>query len=166
MSTRGAIEAGTSVKLDRLLEEAASIPADDPRRRAASIAMFDQVARHWNLDAAERETLLGGVTKSTWSDWKQRPLSARVRPDTRERIANLFAIDLMAHSVFGVDFADAWVRHRNETFGGDSPADVMLRGRVEDIVSVRRYIERVASGSAVIDEALRPEPLRGRRHTK
>lgn len=144
------------VGADALVREARGMAPDDPRRCAASIAMFDQVAVHWQLSAAERQTLLGGVTKSTWSDWKQHPLSARVRPDTRERIANLFTIDLIAHSVFAPEFADAWVRHPNDAFSGESAAAVMLRGKVEDLVSVRRYVERIAGGSSAYTENVTP----------
>lgn len=136
-----------------LLDEAARIPAGDPRRRAAAIAMFDRVAQHWALNGEERQTLLGDVTRSTWSDWKQRPLSARIRRDTRERIANLYAIDLMTHSIFAPEFADAWIRRANASFGEESAIAVMLRGKIEDIVSVRRYLESVGSGSAPVAQS-------------
>jgi uncharacterized protein (DUF2384 family) len=132
----------------RLLREAAEIPQNDPRRGAASLAMFDQLSEHWSLRGDERETLLGGVSKSTWSEWKQKPLSARIRPDTRERIANMFTIDLNAHSLFAPEFADVWVRQPHAAFDGKSPLSVMLRGKVEDLVFVRRHLERVRTSSS------------------
>jgi hypothetical protein len=143
----GDVSGPAADRIGALVTEAREIPADDPRRIAASIAMFEQLAGHWALRGDERETLLGGISKSTWSEWKQRPLSARMKPDTRERIANLFTIDLNAHSLFAPEFADRWVRQPNAAFEGQSAADVMLRGKVEDIVSVRRYLERVRSSS-------------------
>jgi hypothetical protein len=146
-----------------LLDVASRIPADDPRRRAASIAMFDQVAQHWGLDGEERQTLLGGVTKSTWSDWKQRAFSARIRPDTRERIANLYAIDLMTHSIFAPEFADAWIRRANASFGDESAIAVMLGGKIEDIVFVRRYLESVGSGSAPAPQSPKPSKEKSER---
>ncbi len=148
-------------RLAALLTEARSIPENDPRRTAASIAMFDRLSEHWSLRGEERETLLGGVSKSTWSEWRQRPLSARVKPDTRERIANLYLIDLNAHSLFAPEFADRWVRQRNAAFGGEAPVAVMLRGKVENIVAVRTYLERVRTSSAAADSSVEAisEPL-------
>lgn len=131
----------------RLADDASDMAAGDPRRIRASLAMFDRVADHWSLRGGERETLLGGVSKSTWSEWRQRPDSARLKADTRERIANLLTIDLHAHSLFAPEFADRWVRSPNTAFGGESPLGTMLGGRVEDIFSVRRYLERVANSS-------------------
>ncbi len=141
--------------LPGLLDEASRMPADDPRRRAASIAMFDRVAQHWRLDGEERQRLLGGVTKSTWSDWKRRPPAARIRPDTRERIANLFAIDMMTHSIFAPEFADAWVRRPHPSFGDESALAIMVRGKIEDIVSVRRHLESVGAGAPPATPSLR-----------
>jgi uncharacterized protein (DUF2384 family) len=135
--------------LARLALEAESISVDDPRRIRASLAMFDQVSKHWKLRENEREKLLGGVSKSTWSEWRQRSGGARLRSDTRERIANLFAIDLNAHSIFAEEFADRWVREPNEFFAGASPLTTMLRGNVEDVITVRRYLEGVRTSSAV-----------------
>ena len=129
------------------IDEAKSIEAGDPRRVAASIAMFERLSEHWTLRRAERETLLGGVPKSTWSEWRQRPALTRLKSDTRERIANLFSIDLNAHSLFAPEFADRWVREPNAAFQGQSPITVMLQGRVEDIIVVRRYLERIRTSS-------------------
>ena len=132
----------------RLAEQAQAMPTDDPRRTAASLAMFDRLSEHWSLRADERETLLGGVSKSTWSEWRGRRMTARIKPDTRERIANLFLIDLNAHSLFAPEFADRWIRERNAAFHGESPMTTMLRGKVEDVISVRRYLERVRTSSS------------------
>ncbi|MDB5072885.1 MAG: hypothetical protein JWM87_3996 [Candidatus Eremiobacteraeota bacterium] len=135
---------------DRSLElanKAEEIGANDPRRVAASVAMFERLAEHWSLRWDERERLLGGIAKSTWSEWRQRPMLARIKPDARERIANLFTIDLNAHSLFAPEFADHWVRQLNIEFGGESPLAIMLRGKVEDVISVRRYLERVRTSS-------------------
>lgn len=119
------------------------MPADDPRRVAASIAMFVRLAEHWSLRGAEGETLLGGISNSTWSEWRQHPAAARIKADTRERIAELFTIDLTVHALFGAEFADRWIREPNAALGGESPLARMLRGKVEDINMVRRHLERV-----------------------
>jgi DNA-binding MarR family transcriptional regulator len=129
------------------VEQATSMEASDPRRIAASIAMFERLVEHWSLRRDERETLLGGVPKSTWSEWKQRPALARLKADTRERIANLYTIDLNAHSLFAPEFADRWVRGPNAAFQGQSPLSAMLRGKVEDVIGVRRYLERIRTSS-------------------
>lgn len=132
----------------RVAEQAETMPPDDRRRIAASVAMFERLADHWSLRADDRETLLGGISKSTWSEWRQRPASARIKVDTRERVANLFTIDLNAHALFAPEFADRWVREPNAAFAGQSPLSTMLRGRIEDIIGVRHYLERIRTSSA------------------
>ena len=133
-----------------LVEQADTMPQHDPRRVAASLAMFDRLTEHWSLRNAEREALLGGIVKSTWSEWRQRPALARIKPDTRERIANLFTIDLNAHSLFAPEFADRWIRERNAAFQGASPLSSMLRGRVEDVKCRKSTIPgRIIDGRGV-----------------
>jgi len=134
-----------------LAGQAGRMPVGDPRRVAASIAMFERLCEHWSLRRDERETLLGGIPKSTWSEWRQRPALARLKSDTRERIANLFTIDLNAHSLFAPEFADRWIREPNRAFEGKSPLSRMLQGRVEDVIAVRRYVEQVRTSSSVDD---------------
>ena len=141
-----------------LAAQAETMPAGDPRRTAASVAMLERLSEHWSLRGDERETLLGGVPKSTWSEWRQRPALARIKADTRERIANLFTIDLNAHALFAAEFADRWVREPNAAFAGDSPMSAMLHGRLEDVITVRRYLERIRSSSP--SAALRPDRVR------
>jgi hypothetical protein len=144
---RGPAKAVDPAAMLRLADDAKAIPAADPRRMAASFAMFERLSEHWSLRGDEREMLLGGIPKSTWSEWRQRPASARMKSDTRERIANLFTIDLNVHALFAPEFADRWVREPNAAFGGASPLSTMLRGRVEDVISIRRYLERVRTSS-------------------
>lgn len=146
-SSAGPTKTVDAAAVQRLADDAKSIPAGDPRRMAASFAMFERLSEHWSLRGDEREMLLGGIPKSTWSEWRQRPASARIKSDTRERIANLFTIDLNAHALFASEFADRWVREANAAFGGASPLSTMLRGRVEDVISVRRYLERIRTSS-------------------
>lgn len=125
-------------------DDMASIASeDDSLRIAASIAMFERVSEHWSLRGSERETLLGGVPKSTWSEWRQRPKSARIKADTRERIANLLLVDFNAHALFAPEFADRWVREPNAALNGISPLAKMLAGKVEDVIAVRRYLDGV-----------------------
>jgi hypothetical protein len=143
---------GSSKALDpcaghHLADAAEVISPRDPRRVLAAVAMLERLAEHWSLRGDEREMLLGGIPKSTWSEWRQRPRAARIKSDTRERIANLFTIDLNAHALFAAEFADRWVREPNAAFGGASPISTMLRGKVEDIITVRRYLERIRTSS-------------------
>lgn len=131
----------------RLADQAEAMNVNDPRRIKASLAMFERLCEHWSLRGDERETLLGGIPKSTWSEWRKRPNFARIKSDTRERIANLFTIDLFSHSLFAPEFADRWIRERNAALEGNSPLSMMLRGKLEDVITVRRYLERIASSA-------------------
>jgi hypothetical protein len=120
-----------------------SLQRDDPRRIAASIDMFQRTAQHWTLVDRERQILLGDLSPSLWRIWIKHPSNAPLSIDIRERIANIFAIDLNLHSLFGAEFADAWIRQGNKFFDGKSPLSIMLRGKMEDIITVRRYLESV-----------------------
>ena len=132
--------------IDRI-ERAKSMEKDDPQRIAASIAMFERLSEHWSLVREEREALLGGAAESTWSEWRRRPALAPLICETRERIANLFSIDLHAHGLFAPQFADRWVREPNAAFQGESPLSVMLHGQMMDGIGIRRYLECLRTSS-------------------
>ena len=122
-----------------------SAPTDLATREAgqAMLRTYFRIADAWKLSAAERMTLLGLRSRSTyhlWREGKSGPLSA----DTVERLSYIFgiwkALQLLLPSE---DSADAWVRKPNEAplFNGQSALERMLSGRVADLYEVRRYLD-------------------------
>jgi hypothetical protein len=155
------LEGGDPAKWARLANEAATIGPNDPARIKASLAMFVRVSEHWDLGLDERENLLGGVSSVTLEEWLERPDRAEIPRDTRERIRNMTIIDFNAHALFAPEFADRWVRQPNAAFDGGSALERMLHGAVEDIIVVRRYLERARHGSPPDDATeARGEPVR------
>lgn len=125
---------------------AAETPAVDLATREAGQAMlrtYFRIADAWKLSTAERMTLLGLRSRSTyhlWREGKSGPLSA----DTVERLSYLFgifkALQLLLPSE---EAADAWLRKPNDAalFNGQSALQRMLSGRVADLYEVRRYLD-------------------------
>jgi hypothetical protein len=152
-------ERGNSSRWQQIASDAEAIEADDPRRIKAALAMFERLSRHWNLSEDDRTILLGGISSATFHRWIERPDSASLTADTRERIANLYAIDLNAHSLFASEFADQWVRQSNEAFNGRSALARMLDGGIEDIISVRQYLDRARWSAPQTADDIRAEPI-------
>lgn len=67
--------------------------------------------------------------------------------DTEERISHLLAIFKALQILFpDPDRADAWLRRSNRFFDGRSAVEVMLGGRLADILSVRNYLDAQRGG--------------------
>jgi hypothetical protein len=97
--------------------------------------------RRWNLTDAQACVLLGGLSTATYSRWKRGEIG-RIGVDLATRLANLIGI----HKSLRILFTDTsrvydWIRRRNEVFGGESALDVMLRGRLTDLMRVRAYLD-------------------------
>ncbi len=116
---------------------------------AAALRIFVRLAERWSLTTEQQRTLLGGVASSTYSDWRRRGAS-RMAPDTLERTSHLLHIDRDLRSIFNPrdDLARSWLRQPNENplFGGRSALDRMLAGNMEDIITVRRYLDAARLG--------------------
>jgi len=70
-----------------------------------------------------------------------------VSSDTTERISHLGAIfkDL-AILLETPEAADRWLKAPNRYFDGHSALDVMLEGRLADIIRVRQYLDAQRGG--------------------
>jgi hypothetical protein len=95
----------------------------------------------WDLTDAEACTLLGGMSSRTWARWKDGSIG-RIDRDLRMRMAHLMGI----HKGLRYLFRDpargyAWVRKPNATFGGLSALDLMLRGEMSDLSTMREWID-------------------------
>lgn len=125
----------------------ARIPVD--RISGAGLRAFFRIARTWGLSIAEQRAALGGVSKSTLYNWRERPEEAGLSEDQLDRISYVFGIYKALHILFTrPEQADTWIRRPNEAipFGGKPAADLMFSGRMEDLMRVRRYLDGVRSG--------------------
>ncbi|PWL19141.1 hypothetical protein DKP76_00770 [Falsochrobactrum shanghaiense] len=96
--------------------------------------------RVWKLTDAEACTLLGGMSPRTWARWKEGS-TGRIDRDLRMRMAHLMGI----HKGLRYLFRDAargyaWIRKPNAAFGGMSALDLMLRGEIADLATMRDWL--------------------------
>ncbi len=109
---------------------------------AALVRATVGLAARWGLTDHEARTLLGGLSKSTWTRWKQskRP---RVNRDLRTRMAVLMGIHKGLRYLFADPARDyAWIRKPNARCHGESALDIMLRGEIADLIGVRNLLDR------------------------
>lgn len=107
------------------------------------------IARLWGLTDDQLSVLLGGVGRSTIQRWKAQLLergsiAAEFGPDTLDRVSYLLGIHKALRILLMDDAqADGWVKRPNQGpgFDGKSALDRMLRGRMEDLQYVRRYLD-------------------------
>jgi len=101
----------------------------------------------WRLDTRQQAALLGVRSSSTIYRWKKHG-ARRLRIDTLERTRHLLGIHKRLCLLFyhNPDLAKAWVSTRNRAscFGGKRPIDIMLKGKISDLLLVRSYLEAAA----------------------
>lgn len=105
---------------------------------------FFNIARDWNLDADQAMRLLGLTSRSTYFKWKKDPASARLSPDTLERLSYIFGIYKNLQILLPKpESADRWVHWPNKAvpFGGQPALERMLAGHVADLYVVRQYLD-------------------------
>lgn len=121
---------------------APELRAYDPAQ-VASVALkaFFNLAREWELARDEQVILLGGPSVRTYHRWKVGDVATLPR-DTLERISVLLGIYKAVHILLPVRAqANSWVKRANKAFGGETALDVMLKGRVDHLYRVRRYLD-------------------------
>lgn len=114
-----------------------------PSDPLASIALkaFWRIAERWSLSPHEAAVLLA-LDDARAARTRSGDLTPVTR-DTLVRISHVLAIFSALHSLLPEPQADAWVRAINtaEPFEGAPALDRLLRGRVEDLVCAREYVE-------------------------
>ena len=105
--------------------------------------LFVRLADAWGLAVEQRRALLGHVGRQTYYNWAKGKVSALSR-DQLERVSLVLGIQKGLKLLFA-DEASAmrWFKspNRDVPFGGQSPLQRMLRGSIDDLYAVRRYID-------------------------
>ena len=114
--------------------------------RAAQVA-FVRLMKLWGVRNPDAARLLGHTSPRTYQRWKAGQYHGSLSVDVVERISNLLGI----HKALGILFEsktqrDAWVGKPNAAFGGASALELMLGGRLVDLMRVRRYVDAVRGG--------------------
>jgi hypothetical protein len=121
----------------------------EQRERLSSSALkgFFQLVQAWRVRDEDARELLGGLSSSTFYDWKKNP--ARVlEVDRITRISYLLGIYKALHILYGDKLADEWVHlaNSNPVFNGRAPLAFMLAGGLLAIQAVRRLVDSRRSG--------------------
>ena len=103
----------------------------------AVIRLFDL----WGLNESQAVVLLGGIAIRTYQRWK-RGEYGRVNIDLQERLSLLMGI----HKALRLLFKEPrrgyeWVQRPNTVFAGRSALDLMLDGRLPNLMRVRQYLD-------------------------
>ena len=125
------------------LQERKITPNEAHAAGAAGLRAFARISELWHLSVAERMTLLGLSSRSTYFKWIKEA-EVRLPRDTLERISYILGI-YKAIQILLPDTraADEWVRRPNDAavFGGKSALERMLSGNVADLYIVRQYLD-------------------------
>jgi hypothetical protein len=119
----------------------------DPKVRerlsATAVRLFVKIADLWRLAVLQRCRLLGDISRPTYHNWQGGKVGTLTR-DQLERISLVLGI----HKGLKLLFADEasamrWFTspNRDLPFGGLSPLDRALRGSIDDLYAVRRYVD-------------------------
>ena len=119
----------------------------DPKVRArmspAAVRLFMRLADSWRLPVDQRRLLLGDISRPTYHNWQ----GGRIGPLTRDQLERISLL-LGIHKGLKLLFADEasatrWFTspNRDLPFGGQSPLERILRGSIDDLFAVRRYID-------------------------
>ena len=113
---------------------------------ASAMRLFFALMGKWKLEAADQKTLLGEPADRTFTRWKSGEVAA-LSIDTLDRVGILLGI----HSALRILFTNpenlyGWIVRDNAHFGGVSPKQTMLAGRIPDLQRVRDYLDHARGG--------------------
>lgn len=132
--------------------------ASDGRLVAAGLRTALNIAKKWKITAENVATLLG-VSRATYyrlqraaSEEREAPPGRKAElraqladPALEERLSLILGIygDLQSYFARDRTYAHEWVKlpNTNPVFGGHSPMDLMLTGRVVALWTVRQFVE-------------------------
>ena len=119
------------------------------RERLSSSALkgFFKLAAAWSLRDEDARELLGGLSASSFYDWKKNP-DRLLEVDRITRISYLLGIYKALHILYGDKLADEWVGlpNTNIIFGGRTPLAYMLGGGLLAMQTARKLLDARRGG--------------------
>ena len=139
----GAAEFAPTAGPGVLAPDALRDPEVRKRMSPAAVRLFLRLSELWRLAVDQRRALLGDISRPTYHNWQKGKIGTLTR-DQLERISLVLGIHKGLKLLFADDAsATRWLTspNRDLPFGGQSPLDRALRGSIDDLFAVRRYID-------------------------
>lgn len=100
----------------------------------------------WKVKDTDAAIILGGISSKTLRRWRDGDYG-RANRDMADRMSNLLGI----HKALRIVFSDPqrgydWMNSKSSALGDNSVLDVLLRGGMEDLIRIRRYLDSVRGG--------------------
>lgn len=106
---------------------------DEHFHAVAAKAYFD-IVRDLQLSIADAYILIGSPERDVFNAWQRGEEGPRMTVDEMRTVSFLLRIHSALHTLYpDNEQAVAWVHRPNAHFGGKTPLDVMLVGRIEDV---------------------------------
>jgi hypothetical protein len=119
------------------------------RERLSTSALkgFFRLAAAWNLRDDDARELLGGISSSSFYEWKKNPVRV-LEVDRITRISYLLGIYKALHVLYGDKLADEWVHlpNTNPIFYGRTPLAFMSAGGLLAMQTVRKLLDARRGG--------------------
>lgn len=121
--------------------------AERERLSKSALKGFFKLAAAWNLRDEDARQLLGGLSSSSYYEWKKHPERV-LEVDCITRISYLLGIYKALHIIYGDKLADEWVSlsNTNRIFEGRSPLSYMLGGGLLAMQLVRQLLDARRGG--------------------
>lgn len=135
------------------------------RRRLSGPAMrtFAAIADSWGLNTVERRHLLGTNSRYAYCRWERSARDHGRLTLTVEALSRI-SVALGIHRSFAVLFAEpadvkGWVRrpHEAHPFDGRLPIELMMRGGLEGLLAVLRFLKGASQGIYMLPNSIDTE---------
>lgn len=121
--------------------------AERERLSKSALKGVFKLAAAWQLRDEDARELLGGLSSSTFYEWKKNP-DRVLEVDRIMRISYLIGIYKALHILYGDKLADEWVAlpNKNMVFGGRTPLSQMMAGGLLAMQTVRKLLDARRGG--------------------
>ena len=121
--------------------------AERERLSRSALLGFFKLTAAWQVRDDDARELLGGLSSSSYYDWKKHP-DRVLEVDRITRVSYLLGIYKALHILYGDKLADEWVRlpNSNLIFGGRTPLALMLAGGLLAMQTVRQLLDARRGG--------------------
>ncbi|MGH8853868.1 MAG: antitoxin Xre/MbcA/ParS toxin-binding domain-containing protein [Telluria sp.] len=121
--------------------------AERERLSRSALIGFFKLAAAWQLRDDDARELLGGLSSSSYYDWKKQP-DRVLEVDRITRVSYLLGIYKALHILYGDKLADEWVHlpNSNAVFAGRTPLAYMLGGGLIAMQTVRKLLDARRGG--------------------